>query len=188
MRSASTGLLVSIDPSVRFHFDDGKPVTLLLTRLHYVSARISDIVMEEAPTTPTLAPPAPTPTFPSGVLTSPPAAAAAPITTPAPLLPPPTAPPQAAPLPDRESRRSGTVGGRMGLTKEVLSAHTQQEEQAFLDRFKDLSKLRVFDQTASSALRCHAPTANPLARGRRQHAAQEPSVHTHTYSHTHKHV
>lgn len=53
----------------------------------------------------------------------------------------------------------------MGLTKEVLSAHTQQEEQAFLDRFKDLSKLRVFDQTASSALRLQPPAANPLARG-----------------------
>lgn len=54
----------------------------------------------------------------------------------------------------------------MGLTKEVLSAHTQQEEQVFLDRFKDLSKLRVFDQTASSTLRCHTPAANPLSRGR----------------------
>lgn len=53
----------------------------------------------------------------------------------------------------------------MGLTKEVLSAHTQQEEQAFLDRFKDLSKLRVFDQTASSALRWQPPSANPLTRG-----------------------
>lgn len=54
----------------------------------------------------------------------------------------------------------------MGLTKEVLSAHTQQEEQAFLDRFKDLSKLRVFDQTASSsALRWQPPSANPLSRG-----------------------
>lgn len=53
----------------------------------------------------------------------------------------------------------------MGLTKEVLSAHTQQEEQAFLDRFKDLSKLRVFDQTAPSALRLQPPAANPLSRG-----------------------
>ena len=53
----------------------------------------------------------------------------------------------------------------MGLTKEVLSAHTQQEEQVFLDRFKDLSKLRVFDQTASSTLHCQNPAANPLSRG-----------------------
>lgn len=53
----------------------------------------------------------------------------------------------------------------MGLTKEVLSAHTQQEEQAFLDRFKDLSKLRVFDQAASSTMRCQTQAANPLSRG-----------------------
>ncbi|XP_075906787.1 period circadian protein homolog 1b isoform X3 [Nelusetta ayraudi] len=124
-----------------------------------------DIVMEEAPATPTLAPPAPTPAFLAGGSTSAPAATAA-TAAPIPLLlPPPPASPQAAPPPDRESRRSGSVGGRMGLTKEALSAHTQQEEQAFLDRFKDLSKLRVFDQTASSALRCHPPTVNPLARG-----------------------
>lgn len=168
-------LLVSIDASMLFLFDGSKLVTLLLKRLHYVSPSIADIVMEEAPTTPTLAPPTPTPAFPSGVFTSPPAAAATPIVAPTPLLPPPTAPPQAAPLPDRESRRSGSVGGRMGLTKEVLSAHTQQEEQAFLDRFKDLSKLRVFDQ--------NAPTANPLARGRHKPAAQEPCVHTHSHKH-----
>lgn len=47
----------------------------------------------------------------------------------------------------------------------MLAAHTQQEEQAFLDRFKDLSKLRVFDQTASSTVRCNTPTVNPLSRG-----------------------
>uniref|UniRef100_A0AAQ5WZ15 PAS domain-containing protein n=1 Tax=Amphiprion ocellaris TaxID=80972 RepID=A0AAQ5WZ15_AMPOC len=64
----------------------------------------SDIIMEEAPTTPTLTPP----------------------TTSTPSTPPPTTPTPPA------------SGGRLGLTKEVLSAHTQQEEQAFLDRFKDL--------------------------------------------------
>uniref|UniRef100_A0A3B4Z1E8 Period circadian clock 1b n=1 Tax=Seriola lalandi dorsalis TaxID=1841481 RepID=A0A3B4Z1E8_SERLL len=103
----------------------------------------SDIVMEEAPTTPTLAPPMTTPTLPASGLTP--------------------------PANTRDSRRNGSVGGggggRLGLTKEVLSAHTQQEEQAFLDRFKDLSKLRVFDQTASSTVRCHTQAANPLSRG-----------------------
>lgn len=54
----------------------------------------------------------------------------------------------------------------MGLTKEVLSAHTQQEEQAFLDRFKDLSKLRVFDQP---------PSANPLARGECVSPTRQPT-------------
>uniref|UniRef100_A0A8C8VQ16 Period circadian regulator 1 n=1 Tax=Pelusios castaneus TaxID=367368 RepID=A0A8C8VQ16_9SAUR len=43
------------------------------------------------------------------------------------------------PPPDREQYHC------VGLTKEVLSAHTQQEEQAFLSRFKDLSELHVFD-------------------------------------------
>uniref|UniRef100_A0A3Q3GXM2 Period circadian clock 1b n=1 Tax=Labrus bergylta TaxID=56723 RepID=A0A3Q3GXM2_9LABR len=112
----------------------------------------SDIIMEDAPTTPTtqLTPCTITPTRPA--------------ITP----PPPPPPPHASPLPqtgqpERDSWRSG--GGRMGLTKEVLSAHTQQEEQAFLDRFKDLSKLRVFDQTSSSGLRCHNTAANPLSRG-----------------------
>nr|XP_046235895.1 period circadian protein homolog 1b isoform X2 [Scatophagus argus] len=123
------------------------------------SGNNKDIVMEEAPTTPTLAPPTTTPPRPASGPTPP---ASTPIT------PPPLPPPQATP-PERDSRRSGSVGGggggRMGLTKEVLSAHTQQEEQAFLDRFKDLSKLRVFDQTASSTLRCQTPAANPLSRG-----------------------
>ncbi|XP_054609590.1 period circadian protein homolog 1b [Dunckerocampus dactyliophorus] len=124
----------------------------------------SDIVMEEAPTTPTHAPPNPAPTPPSS---------GAP-----PSTPPPPPPPTALPLqvtqpaqPERDNRRggggTGAAGGgsRLGLTKEVLSAHTQQEEQAFLDRFKDLSKLRVFDQTASSTVRCHTPAPNPLSRG-----------------------
>lgn len=34
---------------------------------------------------------------------------------------------------------------KVGLTKEVLSVHTQKEEQAFLTRFKDLSQLHVFN-------------------------------------------
>ncbi|XP_047439560.1 period circadian protein homolog 1b isoform X2 [Mugil cephalus] len=135
-----------------------------------------DIVMEEAPITPTLAPPYMTPTPPATAPTPPwsssaPSASAA-IAPPPP--PPPPPPPVTASQPERDSRRSGSVGGgagggggggRLGLTKEVLSAHTQQEEQAFLDRFKDLSKLRVFDQTTSSNVRCHTPAANPLSRG-----------------------
>ncbi|XP_023276570.1 period circadian protein homolog 1 isoform X2 [Seriola lalandi dorsalis] len=129
------------------------------------SGNNKDIVMEEAPTTPTLAPPMTTPTLPASGLT-PPANTA--ITPPPPPPPPPPPLPQAT-QPERDSRRNGSVGGggggRLGLTKEVLSAHTQQEEQAFLDRFKDLSKLRVFDQTASSTVRCHTQAANPLSRG-----------------------
>ncbi|XP_036379327.1 period circadian protein homolog 1-like [Megalops cyprinoides] len=94
-----------------------------------------------------------------------------PTATPAPLTPPPTvvalpapAPPSPA-APERDGRRAGV--GRVGLTKEVLLAHTQQEEQAFLGRFQDLSQLRVFDP--SSALHAHAAqrrhTATPFAKG-----------------------
>uniref|UniRef100_A0A3Q3ABB5 Period circadian clock 1b n=1 Tax=Kryptolebias marmoratus TaxID=37003 RepID=A0A3Q3ABB5_KRYMA len=131
-----------------------------------------DIIMEDAPTTPTLAPPpATTPTPPTATLTpltcapAPPANTAfTPSSLPPP--PPPPPPPQAqASQSERDSWRSGGGGGasRLGLTKEVLSAHTQQEEQAFLERFKDLSKLRVLDQTTSSTVHCPTPAA--LSRG-----------------------
>ncbi|XP_040886755.1 period circadian protein homolog 1b isoform X2 [Toxotes jaculatrix] len=130
------------------------------------SGNNKDIIMEEAPTTPTLAPPPTTTTTTPAPPTRGPTSTAN--TAIAPPPPPPPPPPQAT-QPERDSWRGGNVGGgtggRLGLTKEVLSAHTQQEEQAFLDRFKDLSKLRVFDQTASSAMQCHAPAANPLSRG-----------------------
>ncbi|XP_073331670.1 period circadian protein homolog 1b isoform X2 [Pagrus major] len=135
---------------------------------HEASGNNKDIIMEEAPMIPMLATPTTTLTRPASGQT--PTANAA-ITSPPPLPPPPPPPPPPqATQPERDSRRSGGAGGgggggRMGLTKEVLSAHTQQEEQAFLDRFKDLSKLRVFDQTASSNLRCHTAAANPLSRG-----------------------
>ncbi|XP_058480830.1 period circadian protein homolog 1b [Solea solea] len=131
----------------------------------------SDIVMEEAPTPTQALTTTTTTTTPTPPHSSARHAAHTAITPPS--LPPPP-PPQSLPQnsqPERDSRRSGNVcgsggvGGGRGLTKEVLSAHTQQEEQAFLDRFKDLSKLRVFDQTASSTVRCHAPAGNPLSRG-----------------------
>uniref|UniRef100_A0A8C2CGX2 Period circadian clock 1b n=1 Tax=Cyprinus carpio TaxID=7962 RepID=A0A8C2CGX2_CYPCA len=110
----------------------------------------SDIVMEEAPPTPNAAPPA--------------IQFQAPPTT-MPFLPP-------SPAPDRDAGRRGGLGGagaaggsgggeRLGLTKEVLSAHTQQEEQNFMCHFRDLSKLRVFDPTSAVRQRSTAP----LARG-----------------------
>lgn len=37
----------------------------------------------------------------------------------------------------------------LGLTKEVLAAHTQKEEQSFLLKFKEMRKLNVFQS------RCH---------------------------------
>lgn len=38
---------------------------------------------------------------------------------------------------------------KLGLTKEVLAAHTQKEEQSFLLRFREIRKLHVFQS------RCH---------------------------------
>lgn len=41
---------------------------------------------------------------------------------------------------------------KLGLTKEVLAAHTQKEEQIFLSKFKELSKLKPFGATCKSSL------------------------------------
>ncbi|XP_016421120.1 period circadian protein homolog 1-like isoform X2 [Sinocyclocheilus rhinocerous] len=109
-----------------------------------------DIVMEEAPPTPNAANPATQPQIPPTTM---------------PSLPP-------SPAPDRDAWRRGGAGGtgvaggsgggeRLGLTKEVLSAHTQQAEQNFMCRFKDLSKLRVFDSTST----VHRRATVSLARG-----------------------
>ncbi|XP_059391437.1 period circadian protein homolog 1-like isoform X2 [Carassius carassius] len=109
----------------------------------------SDIVMEEASSTPNAAHPAAQPQVPPTTM---------------PSLPP-------SPAFDKDAGRRGGAGGTgvaggsggecLDLTKEVLSAHTQQEEQNFMCRFRDLSKLRVFDP--SSAVRRQATA--PLARG-----------------------
>uniref|UniRef100_A0A8C8HGY1 PAS domain-containing protein n=1 Tax=Oncorhynchus tshawytscha TaxID=74940 RepID=A0A8C8HGY1_ONCTS len=85
----------------------------------------SDIVMmEETPATPTLTVTSPAPATNNAITM---------LVTPRPAQP------------DRDGRRSAGCSGRLGLTKEVLSAHTQQEEQVFLSRFRDLGQLRVLD-------------------------------------------
>ncbi|XP_064209119.1 period circadian protein homolog 1a isoform X1 [Anguilla rostrata] len=99
----------------------------------------SDIVMEETPPTPT-----PAPLTPAAMPTA--------------VAPPPPAPPSPAGA-EREGRRGGA--GRLGLTKEVLLAHTQQEEQNFLCRFRDLNQLRVFDPSSAP----YPPSATPFAKG-----------------------
>ncbi|XP_038851767.1 period circadian protein homolog 1b isoform X2 [Salvelinus namaycush] len=97
-----------------------------------------DVVMEDAPPTPMPATPTTTKSPPTAIIAPPP--------------PRTTSPP---------SRRGG--GLTKGLTKEVLSAHTQQEEQAFLCRFSDLSQLRVIEP--AEALRFPLPNSNPRRRG-----------------------
>ncbi|XP_066483742.1 period circadian protein homolog 1 isoform X2 [Tiliqua scincoides] len=54
----------------------------------------------------------------------------------------PPAPPHSV-TPDREQQYR-----KVGLTKEVLSVHTQKEEQAFLTHFKNLSQLHVFNSAS----------------------------------------
>ncbi|XP_027980849.1 period circadian protein homolog 1 isoform X3 [Eumetopias jubatus] len=59
----------------------------------------------------------------------------------------------------------------VGLTKAVLSLHTQKEEQAFLSRFRDLSRLRALDGSSPGPLApgergCHH---GPTPPGRRHH-------------------
>ncbi|KAL0994142.1 hypothetical protein UPYG_G00118290 [Umbra pygmaea] len=58
--------------------------------------------------------------------------------------------------PEREARRLAGRSGCLGLTKEVLSAHTQQEEQVFLSRFKDLGQLGILDPVTH-----RGPTTTP---------------------------
>ncbi|XP_012511163.1 PREDICTED: period circadian protein homolog 1 isoform X2 [Propithecus coquereli] len=59
----------------------------------------------------------------------------------------------------------------VGLTKAVLSLHTQKEEQAFLSRFRDLGRLRGLDSssTAPSAPGEQGCHHGPAPAGRRHH-------------------
>ncbi|KAL6039615.1 hypothetical protein STEG23_002422 [Scotinomys teguina] len=59
----------------------------------------------------------------------------------------------------------------VGLTKAVLSLHTQKEEQAFLSRFRDLGRLRGLDNSSGTPSApgergCHH---GPMPLGRRHH-------------------
>ncbi|XP_063484412.1 period circadian protein homolog 1 isoform X2 [Symphalangus syndactylus] len=79
------------------------------------------------------------------------------------LAPGPAPSPTVAPDPAPDAYRP------VGLTKAVLSLHTQKEEQAFLSRFRDLGRLRGLDSssTAPSALGergCHHGPAPPSRR------------------------
>ncbi|XP_063157710.1 period circadian protein homolog 1 isoform X2 [Candoia aspera] len=79
----------------------------------------------------------------------------------APSVTPPAPPPSATP--DREQQYR-----KVGLTKEVLSVHTQKEEHSFLTRFKDLSQLHVFSSPAGlSWQELHHPLGAHDERGHR---------------------
>ncbi|XP_021498144.1 period circadian protein homolog 1 isoform X2 [Meriones unguiculatus] len=79
--------------------------------------------------------------------------------------PAPSPAPSPTVAPDPEAYRP------VGLTKAVLSLHTQKEEQAFLSRFKDLGRLRGLDSSsvapsAPGERGCHH---GPMPPGRRHH-------------------
>ncbi|XP_054544796.1 period circadian protein homolog 1 isoform X3 [Talpa occidentalis] len=80
----------------------------------------------------------------------------APSPAPSPMVPPDPAPDAYRPV---------------GLTKAVLSLHTQKEEQAFLSRFRDLGRLRGPDgsSTAPSAPGERGCHHGPAPLGRRHH-------------------
>lgn len=104
------------------------------------------VMMEEPPTTPT----------PS---TSAPITAVA---SPMPVNPQQTSSPTAVPEKEKEKERRGGASAGKGLTKAVLSTHTQQEEQAFLNRFRDVSQLRMVQPSAPPQLRS---TSTPGTKG-----------------------
>lgn len=82
----------------------------------------------------------------------------------APSATPPAPPPSVTP--DREQQYR-----RVGLTKEVLSVHTQKEEQAFLTHFKNLSQLHVFNSPSGLSwkeMRHAGPHAERGHKGLRQ--------------------
>lgn len=52
---------------------------------------------------------------------------------------------------------------RLGLTKQVLAAHTQKEEQAFLTRCRELHNARTFQRDCSTYL--HKQRGPAIAEG-----------------------
>ncbi|XP_023586853.1 period circadian protein homolog 1 isoform X2 [Trichechus manatus latirostris] len=81
------------------------------------------------------------------------------------LAPGPAPSPTVAPDPAPDAYRP------VGLTKAVLSLHTQKEEQAFLSRFRDFGRLRGLDgsSTAPSAPGERGCHHGPVPPGRRHH-------------------
>uniref|UniRef100_A0ABM5EJ85 Period circadian protein homolog 1 isoform X4 n=1 Tax=Pogona vitticeps TaxID=103695 RepID=A0ABM5EJ85_9SAUR len=91
----------------------------------------------------------------------------------APSATPPGPPPSMTP--DRQQQYR-----KVGLTKEILSIHTQKEEQAFLTRFKDLSQLHVFNSLSGMSWQdTHraGPQAERGHRGPPRQGARGPGCH-----------
>ena len=70
---------------------------------------------------------------------------------------------------------------KLGLTQQVLAAHTQKEEQAFLSRIRELRELR-----GASTLK--ADRSHHLERQRGPVSSDGTEMHTHTCANTHMHM
>lgn len=53
---------------------------------------------------------------------------------------------------------------KLGLTKEVLAVHTQKEEQSFLNKFKEIKRLNIFQSHCNYYLQ-DKPKGRPGERG-----------------------
>lgn len=69
---------------------------------------------------------------------------------------PPALPVSVVSLPSQEKE----AYKRLGLTKQVLAAHTQKEEQAFLTRCRELLNTRTFQKDCSTYLHKQRGPAN----------------------------
>nr|XP_033780323.1 period circadian protein homolog 1 isoform X2 [Geotrypetes seraphini] len=85
----------------------------------------------------------------------------------------PSAPAPAAPSVMQDKDQDRDQYRKVGLTKEVLSIHTQKEEQAFLTRFGDLSQVRIFDPPSLFYRQEPHYTGQHMGRGQR---SSQPSI------------
>ncbi|XP_054649893.1 period circadian protein homolog 2-like isoform X2 [Dunckerocampus dactyliophorus] len=69
---------------------------------------------------------------------------------------------------------------RLGLTKQVLAAHTQKEEQAFLNRCRDLCNARTFQKDCSTHLHKQKGPANPEEHAGLRGAAKQGTTRPET--------
>ena len=90
-----------------------------------------------------------------------------------------------APLQERESSYK-----KLGLTRQVLAAHTQKEEQAFLCRIRELRGVTSFKADCSHYLerqRGHV-VSDGTERHTHAHARAHTHARTHARTHTHRHA
>uniref|UniRef100_A0A673KBQ8 Period circadian protein homolog 1-like n=1 Tax=Sinocyclocheilus rhinocerous TaxID=307959 RepID=A0A673KBQ8_9TELE len=82
--------------------------------------------------------------------------------------------PPTTPTPSTSAPPTSITSSMPGLTKAVLSAHTQQEEQAFLNRFRDISHLWMV-QPSGPPQRRHTSTPGPEVNESNQDAMSTSS-------------